>query len=326
MSSTKSTTEGTSAPWAAQQPYLQSAFSDAQSNYNTNMAQGAYSGNYVAPTNQNQYDAALSQYNNANNQGASANNGIMNAGFAQMGQGYAGADSAMNGLGALAVGNTGQNLVSTGQGITDSLNRGVQNQVNQAMQVANQNAAQSTIPNLYAGAARSGDLNSDRTAVSQGVVNQGLQQTAMNMAGSLEAQNQATGLAQAYGLTGQNAGMLSAQGGLGAGLGNSGLGALGSSINNWGALANQAQAGADKTQALDQSGVNNQMQKYTSAQNFSNQQLAQYMAIVGGQNWGAKTSGSTTSTPSTLSSIGGAMSAIGSLFKGSGGLPMPLPG
>lgn len=314
MGQTTTNTNSSSQPWAVQEPYLQSAFSQAQTNLNTNMAQGAYSGNYVAPTNSNQYNAANNEYNTAMGADQTANEGVLNAGLQQTSQGYGAANAALTGMGALAQGNTGQNLVSTGQGITNQLNTGVQGQVNQAMQTANQNAAQSTIPNLYAGAAAGNNLNSDRTAVAQGVVNQGLQQTAMNMAGSLEAGNTATGLSAAQNLTSQNAGILGQQGSLGASLGNAGVGALNSSINNAGTIANQAQTGANTVQSLDQSGLNNTMAQYQGNQNFANNQLAQYMGVVGGSNWGSQTTGQSTQTPSMMSMIGGGIGALGSLF------------
>jgi len=314
MTTSTSTTSGTSQPWSVQEPYLQSAFSDASTNLANNMAQGAYSGNYVAPTNQNQYTAANNEYNTAEGALTTANNGLMATGAQQTAAGYGAADGAMNGLGALAQGNTGQNLVSTGQGITNQLNTGVQGQVNQAMQTANQNAAQSTIPNLYAGAASGGNLNSDRTAVAQGVVNQGLQETAANMAGNLEAGNTATGLSAAQNLTSQNAGILNSQGALGASLGGAGAGMTTTGINNAGTIANQAQTGANTVQTLDQSNLNNQIQQFQGNQNFANNQLQQYMGIVGGSNWGSQTTGQTSSTPSMLSTIGGGIGALGALF------------
>lgn len=315
MGSTTTNTTASSQPWAAQEPYLTSAFSDAQNNYNTNMAQGAYSGNYVAPTNSNQYTAANNEYNNATGALTTDNNNLLSTGAQETSQGYGSANSAVNSLGALAQNNTGSNLVSTGQGITNQLNTGVQAQVNSAMQAANQNAAQSTIPNLYANAAGGGNINSDRTAVAQGVVNQGLQQTAANLAGSLQAQNTQTGLTTAQNLTSQNAGILSSQGSLGASLGSAGAGMTTSGINNAGTIANQAQAGANQVQALDQSNLNNQIQQYQQNQNFAGNQLSQYMGVVGGNNWGSQSTGSSTSNPSLLSEIGGGLGALGGLFS-----------
>ena len=292
-----------------------SAFGDAQNAYNNATAQGPYSGNYVAPTNSNQYAAANNEFGTAMGAGTGANNGILGQSFANMGNGFNQANNAMSGIGSTIANNTGANLVNTGAGITNQLNTGVQAQVNSAMQAANQNAAQSTIPNLYRGAASEGNLNSDRTAISQGVVNQGLQQTAANLAGSLQAQNTQTGLSAAQNLTNQNLSGYSNLGSLGNALGQSGQNGLSTYINNSGALANQAQTGANTVQQLDQSNLNNSIQQYQQNQNFPWQQLQNYMGVVGGNNWGSQQQGTTTSTPSTLSYISGGLGALGSIGK-----------
>lgn len=307
--------ESTTQPWAVQTPYLESAFSNAQNAYNTSTAQGPYSGNYVAPTNQNQYTAAANEYNTAMGSGTNANNGILGQSFANQANGFNQANNAMGGIGSTIANNTGANLVSTGQGITNQLNTGVQAQVDSAMQAANQNAAQNTLPNLYRGAASQGNLNSDRTAVAQGVVNQGLQQTAANMAGSLQAQNTQTGLTAASNLTNQNMSGYNSLGALGSNIGQSGQNGLSTYINNSGTLANQAQTGANTQQQLDQSNLNNTIQQYTQNQQFPWQQLSNYMGVVGGQNWGGQQSGTSTSTPSTGSYIAAGLGSLGSLSK-----------
>ena len=315
-SSQSQTQNSIQGPWFAQAPYLVSGFVDAQNAYKNQQNQGPYQGNYVAPTNADQYNAANTQYNNAMGAGTSANDGILNQGYGNMATGYGIGNNAMGSLGSLAANNNGQNLVNTGQGITNQLNSGVQAQVNSAMQAANQNAAENTIPNLYRSAASTGNLNSDRTALAQGVVDRGLQQTAANMAGSLEAQNTQTGLNSAQNLTNQNASMLGTLGSYGMNLGQSGLNALSTGINNFGTLANQAQTGANTVQALDQSNLNNSIQQYQQDQNFPWQALQNYMGVVGGNNWGSTGTSKTTTTssPSGLSVAGGILGSLGSLF------------
>lgn len=318
MGSQQTKQDSSTQPWAAQMPYLTSAFGDAQSAYNNMTAQGPYTGNYVAPTNANQYAAANSEFNNAMGQGSQANQGILGQGYQNMATGYGMGNSAMGALGNFAQNNTGQNLVNQGSSITGALNTGVQAQVDSAMQAANQNAAENTLPNLYRAAASNGNLNSDRTAVAQGQVEQGLQQTAANLAGSLQAQNTATGLSTAQNLNTQNMGALSTIGSYGQSLGQSGLNALSTGINNQGALANQAQTGANTVQQLDQSNLNNSIQQYQQNQNFPWQALQNYMGIVGGQNWGSQGQTTQTTTPSLGQYIMGGLGALGSFMpKGS---------
>jgi hypothetical protein len=79
------------------------------------------------------------------------------------------------------------------------------------------------------------------------------------------------------------------------------------------------QAGANANQALDQSNLNNSIAQWQGNYNFPWMNLQNLMGIVGGQQWGGQSSGSTTGTsqvtPSLLSSIGSGVGILGSLLK-----------
>lgn len=314
-SKTSSNSTTTSSPWLYQAGYLTDAFNKASLAYNQNMDHGAYTGNYVAPTNQNQYNAANSEYNTAMGSGTNANNSVLGQSNSLINQGNSATSSALSGLGSLLGSNTTSNLVNQANSIASGFN--VQDDVNAAMQAANTNAAENTIPNLYRSAASAGNLNSDRTALSQGVVERGLQQTATNLAGQLANQNYHTGLNTALSQNQQNLSGYSSLGSLGASLGQSGLNGLSTYINNAGTLANQAQAGADKVQSLDQSAITNSLDQYNGTASYPWTALQKYYSIIGGNNWGSygTSSGTTTSSPSTLSMIGSGLGALGSLFS-----------
>jgi hypothetical protein len=312
MGEQKTTQDSSSQPWIFQAPYLMNAFNYAQNDYNNQMAQGSYKGNYIAPTNANQYNAANSQYNTAMGASTDNNQAIANQGYNLMGAGNGALSESLGGYSNFLANNTPTNLTNTANQIASGFN--LQGQVDSAMQVANRNAAENTLPNLYRSAAGNGNLNSDRTALAQGVVQRGLQEQAGNLAAQFENQNLQTGLQQANTLSQQNLGALSNLGYLGQGIGQSGLNALSTNINNSGAIANQAQQGANEVQALDQSNLNNQIQQYQQNQNFPWQALQNYMSVVGGNNWGSQSHGTQTTTPSGLSIAGGVLGALGGLF------------
>lgn len=313
-SSTNTSQQTSNAPWAPQQGYITGAFQDAQNQYNQNMAQGAYSGNYVAPTNQAEYDANNNAITQAQgNQGAVT--GATQAASGQIGTGLAGATSALSGLGTAASTDPTASNIADAQQYASGLN--IPGQVQAAMQGANQEAADSTLPNLYRGAAASGNINSDRTAISQGVVQRGLAQQAAGLTAQLGNSAYQTGIGQASTDNAQQLQALSQQGSLGSNLASTGQAGVTSGVNNQGALDTQASGGAQGNQALDQSNLNNNIQQYNGNQNFGWQQLQNLNGIVGTpKGTQGTTTGTTQQDPSLLSTLGSATGVLGSLFKG----------
>jgi len=309
----------TSSPWSVQTPYLKSAFADAQNQYNQNMAQGPYSGNYVAPTNQNEYNAANNQYATAMGSSTDANNGVMGTGSSLIPGGLQSTYGAANGLNNFSNSDQTGNNINSAQRYASGFN--VPGQVQGAMQQGLQTAADSTLPSLYRGAAAGGNINSDRTAVSDGVVRQGLAQQAAGLTASLNNSNYQNGLGQASNDNAQKLQGLSQLGSLGSNMTQQGTNDLSTGINNQGSINNQANAGSQGTQALDQSNLNNTMDQYNGNQNFGWSQLQNLMGIVGGKSWGGTTVGNTSSNsttqqdPSLMSSIGSLLGAAGSAGK-----------
>lgn len=313
-SSNTSQTTSNTASSAAQTPYLNSAFQDAQNIYNQNMAQGPYQGNYVAPTNAAQTNAYTGAYNAAEGlQGT--NNSIIGQGSNAANTGLGGASSALGGLGNF--GTTNGTAATTGAAGQFASGFNVPAEVQAATRQAQEQAADTTLPNLYRGASAEGNINSDRTAISQGLVNQGLAENAQTLGATLANQDYGTGLSAAQTGNSQQLQALGLQGSLGSSLGSTGLNAETTGINNQGNLDNQATAGANGLQQLDQSNLNNTIQKYAQQQGFSTQQLQNLMNIVGGKSWGS--SGTTDSTtqqnPSAMSTVGSGIGAIGSLLS-----------
>lgn len=312
MGDSSQTQTTNSAPWGPQQGYLLQGFQNAQNNYNTELKNGPYSGNYVAPTNQSQYDAATGQYDFSTGQPTtSAIGALLGTGTSNLNGGSSTAAGASGALSDALSGNTADNLVNQAKAIASGYN--VPGEVAAAMQPALQTAADSTLPNLYRSAASTGNLNSDRTAVAQGVVDRGLAQTAQNLGAELQNQNFTNSLSTAMSQNGQNISGLTSLGSLGAGLASLGSGDIASGVNTGETAAQDAQTGANALQTLDQSNLNNSIDQYLQNQNFPLQALQTYMSMVGG-NYGQQSTQTATKSPSTLGVIGGIGGLLGSLF------------
>ena len=298
-------------PWAPQVPYLTGAFKAAQDAYNKNTAQGAYSGDYVAAPSQTQYDA----YGNAVTQGYNAqgvNNGMLSSGTNNAATGAAGAGTAMGGLLAAGGDNTASNIASA-RAYADGLD--IPGAVRASMYEANRNAAEGDIPNIYRAAAASGGVNSDRAALSQGVVERGLAEKSLGLGTQMYNSAYMSGLDNAQKDNAMGVGANSAAGGIAGGLLNAGLQGQNAGIDNQTGLNANITGGANGATELDQQTLNNLMQKYNGGQGYSWSQLQNLMSIVG-KPFGSQTKGTeTTQTePSMMQNIGSGIGIAYALF------------
>lgn len=311
-------TNQSTAPWSAQQPYLTSAWNDAQNNYN-NQSSTPYTGSFAAGPVSQQYSAYGDAYNNAAGNEGNVQNQI-NTGGALTGQGTANTQGTINDLGYFGAANNASNLGSQASQIASGYN--VPGEVAAATNQAQQLANESTIPNLYRQSAAGGDINSSQSALAQGVVEQGLAENAQNLGATLSNANYGTGLSTAQNMSSQDLTALQAAGLLGTGQTNSGINATNSGIANQTANNLQEVSGANGVQNLNQLTDTSNLQNYLGPQSIQNQQLAALYSIIGSGNWGSQSSGtslnsgSTTTTqqnPSLLSTLGAGTGILGSL-------------
>lgn len=313
-------------PWAAQQPYINQAFQKAQEAYAGAYNNGPYDGNYVATGTGQQRAANTNAYDWANGTGTSTVGNILSNGSDMYNSGSMTANSAIGNLLNNATQDQTGNTLATANAYAN--NPFIAQATNAAMTSANQEAANSTLPSLYRNAAATGNINSDRTAISDGQVRSDLAQKAADISANLSSSAWNTGLNNAT----QQQSMQNAALGTAASLGSqqqqSGLNALSTGINDMGAVNNQAQGGANANQALNQLGVTNSLDQWQGTQQYPWTALSNYYNIVGNRSWGNSTSsnGSTdTNTtqngtsetqqqPSMMSSIGSIMGMFGSFI------------
>lgn len=235
----------------------------------------------------------------------------------------AGALSGLNSYDPTKLNNTGS-LVDQANAYVNGQN--IPAQVAQAMQTANETARDVTMPGIEQNAAMTGNTNSSRTGIADGLVQRGLSETAANMTGALGSQAFANGMNLASSNANANntdkLGALSSEATAGTNATNSGVNAGTAGINDQGALYGMAENAGQGEQAANQANLTNQQQQFQAQTQDPFAALQQYMGIIGSQNWGTTTNGtaSTTSTPSAWQVIGGLLGGAGNVASMAGGL------
>lgn len=195
-----------------------------------------------------------------------------------------------------------------------------------AMRDANQEARDVTLPGMENTAAGTGNINSSRTGLSEGLVQRGLAEKAGDLSATLRNNAYDTGAGlTANALTsnnGLNLSRISGMGSLGNLLATGGAGINSQSIADQGNLFNLAATGGQGLQQNNQLGLTNALQQYQSGVSSPYDSLNGLMQIIGSGNWGGTTKSSgtgtqdTQTTPSALQTIGGLMSGFGNLALG----------
>lgn len=317
-SKSKSSTTVDMGPWKVQAPYLSEAFSEAKNLYNDTKSKPGYTGEFYAPQTATQKalnDTALNYYTG---KGLDSATEIYNASSGLAQQGGQGLVDASTGLYGLATGDsTGANIDAAKRYASGVDLDGL---TNAATYGARRQAAEGTIPNLYRTAAATGNLNSDRTALAQGVVERGLAENAQNIRSQLGADMYTQGLTMAQGDQAQQAKNLESAGSLADTLLARGAGGLADAFNmqsqSLGNASNYAGMQQDENQKL----LENEFQKQQYAENRPYDLLNRYYSTIGATNWGQNgtTTTESTTTPSAASVAGGIIGGLGSMLGGMG--------
>lgn len=311
----------TSSLWAPQGGALTSAFNNAQNVYNT-ASQATTPTDFTAQFDPSQLATFRQMLGYAGSSGIPSATAGAGASAANSGlQGINGALTGLAGYDPTTQNNTGS--------LIDSANRyvagqNIDGQVNDAMLSARQQARDVTMPGIEQNAATSGNTNSSRTGIADGLVQRGLAEQATNLGATLRNNAFSNGLSLASSnANANNAAALSAltarlNGGNAAF--NSGVNASGQSITDAGNLFNMANAGGAGLTAARQADLTNQNQRYQNQQTGGFTPLQQLMSIIGTQNWAPSSTEHSESTPSTWQVIGGLLGGAGNLASGAGGL------
>lgn len=317
-SKTKTTTQTDMGPWKVQQPYLSDAFSQAKDLYNKTSAQPGYTGDFYAPMTGTQralQDTALGYFTK---NGSDMATEISNASSGLAGVGGQGLIGSAEGLNTLANGDmTGINIANANR-YADNPYLG--QMVDAATYDARRNVAENVLPTMYRQNAATGNMNSDRAALAEGVVNRGLAEQAQNLSASLRGNAYQTGLGMSQADEAQRAQNYQAAAQAYDTLLARGAGGLADAFNMQSQTMGNAMNYAGLTQQEQQALLENNFQKQQYAENRPYDLLNRYYGLVGSQNWGQNgtTSSTQTTNPGAASIIGGALGAAGSLFGGMG--------
>ena len=326
----------TSAPsWQPQVGALTQAFGGAQNAYNQQLAMGPYTGDYFAAPNATQYGAIDQATNFAQGNAANVGNNQINQGQGLLSN-YGTGTNAANALYNFGSANQTQNNINTANQYAQ--NPYIDQAVNAATYGANRNAAENDVPNLYRAAAASGNINSDRAALAQGVIGRGLAENAQNIGASMRYNMFNTGLNQANTQNQQQLGALSNAGSLGANLGGAGSGMMSQGITDQQNLSNLYSGAGSALNNLNQSFLDNSLAKYQGAIQNSWDPVNRLYGVAGANNWGSTNTTNSTgfsmapqlnqsSSPGALGIAGAGLGILGSIAAlKTGGLSSTLGG
>jgi hypothetical protein len=320
-SSTTKTEQSKTDPWAPQAGALSSAFSNAQAAYGK-ASQTQAPTDFVAgftPEQLATFRSALG-YANSNttpDTSTATGNALQSAGTDAT-------TGALSGLGAYdpTAANNPQALIDNANKYVAGQN--IDSQVNDAMLNARQTARDVTMPGIAQTSAITGNTNSSRRGIAEGLVQRGLAQQATDLGASMRGQAFKDGLAlSSNNANANNSAALSAltarlSGGTDAA--KAGVGAGSQAIADKGALLGMAEGGGSGLQASQQAVLDNLLKRYQAGVSAPYDALNGLMGIIGTNNWGSQSSGTATQTknPSLLDSIGKGVdiaTGIGKLFS-----------
>jgi hypothetical protein len=302
-------------PWAPQAGALTSAFSNAQDAYGK-ASQATAPTDFVAGFTPEQ----LANFRNAIGYANSNTTPDTTAatGTALQNAGTAATTGALTGLGSFD-----PTKANNPAALIDSANKYVagQNidaQVNDAMLNARQTARDVTLPQIAMNSANTGNVNSSRRGIAEGMVQRGLAQQATDLGSSMRGQafKDGLGLASANANSNNEAALsaLTARLTGGTNAANSGVNAGSTSISDKGALFGLAESGGLGLQSANQATLDNILKQYQSKVSSPYDALNGLMGIIGTNNWGSTSSGTSTveKNPSAFEVIGGLLGAAGS--------------
>lgn len=306
----------TNNPWAPQVPGLTTAFDSALGLYN-NARGNVYGGPLIAQATPDQLGLYQKMMSFANNNGTPDAMGIAGSGLTSAGQG--GITGALNSLASFKPSGGAQDNINNAGMYAD--NPYISGMVDASMRDVDRQAHEQTMPGIDRAAALTGNINSNRRDIAQGLVQRGLDDQRGDISAQLRsaAYNHGLDLSENGRQFDNNALLQSimGRGSLGSGVAGMGIGALGSSMDQYGKLFGIGTAGAQGGYQANQTALdaNRAQSEYGPSQGF--QLLQQLLGITSG-NYGGTQSGSSVNNTSN-SSVSSALSN-GSNFSNSIGV------
>jgi hypothetical protein len=327
-------------PWSGQQPYILDAFQKAYDVNSAQMGTPGYTGDFVAAPSQdmlNAFQSALTgQANTGLSQAAAGQsynwgNQLLQQGSAFINDGKGYADRANNGLYDLSQSDlTGKNIANATRYANNPTMDGM---IQSALRDGQRAVTEQVLPEINRSAGGTGNYNSSRTGIADGIVARGWSDQAADVSSQMRGQAYQAGIGASQNDTNAMIQALSSAGiqGLnmaqvGNAISNTGMAGLGQSaqinaaIQAMNAQNFQQQAmAATALNGFDQGALNNAIGKQEYKDNRDWGILGNYYGIVGDKSWGSTQTGHSVTekeeTPSLMSSIGSGIGILGSLFR-----------
>lgn len=317
-------TEGTSSsqvnPWAPQAAALTDVFSKAQGAFDTASTATAPT-DFTAQFNPDQLATFRQMIARGSNLAVPDSQAA--AGGALTSAGVNGATGALSGFSQYdpTAANNADSLVASANKYVAG--QDIDAQVRNAQLNATQTARDITLPQINQNAAITGNTNSSRTGIREGLVERGLAQQSADLGATLRSNAFANGLTlaqtQAQNNNAAKLAAISGQGSLGTAAAGAGIDAGTSSIDNIIKQLSTASAGGAGLREADQANLTNQSQQFQAQTTAPYENIKQLMSIIGGQSWGSSSTGTTSGTetkqPSIWEIIGGLAGAAGNVGK-----------
>lgn len=297
-------------PWGPQIPYLERGFAGAGSALDAWNALGPYQGNLYAGMNDYTKQGLRMGLNFARNGGADLQNQYLKAGLGMMSNGQSGMSSVAD---KMANFQTSGGVDSDIAGASKyAANPYMDSMIDAASRDVTRNLKEVQLPGINRSAVGSGNMNSSRAGVAEGIAMRGAQDSIADIAANLRGNAYQNGLQLA-----QNGSQFNDQMRM---QGFQGAGNLYNSIFNGGLTAGgaaQGQADAnsgaftnagDRFQADRQGYMNEDYTKYLMNRDYSFDGLDRYWNIIGSGNWGG--------TSVTNSKGGGGGGGAGGFLQG----------
>lgn len=318
-STDKSETSQTS-PWGPQAGALTQAFQQAQDAYGKTQNGAPAPTDFTAGANANQQNTYQQAIDFANGQSGTAN-GQISAGQGAIGTGASGINGAVSGLQSFDPSQSNNPQAMIDAATRYASGQDIPAQVRAAMQGATEQARDVTMPGIEQHAAMSGNANSSRAGIADGLVQRGLAEQSANLSGTLQSQAFQNGLTLAQ-QQAQNNNVdkltgLGQQGNIGVNSFNSGNAGVNNGVTNESGVLNIGNGGGAGQQAATQDDLTNQLQQFQNGQSAPFTGLQQLMSIIGTQNWGSNSSGTshTETDPGVLGMIGGLLGTASGVKK-----------
>jgi hypothetical protein len=318
------TSTATSEPWKEQQPFLQYGFEQSKQAAENALASPVFGGQRVAGLTPEQQALIQQGTQFGTNQFGQAQ-GLQNMSMGALGATSGFGQNAADIYGQYAgVDPTQQIIAQAGQYANNPYTQGI---IDSASRDVTRNLYENQLPSLALGATGTGNINSTRAGVQQGIAERGAAERLADISSNIRGQFFQSGLGQAQSQYNQNlqnqlAANQGVQGAFGAGVGGMGAGQqLGAGGFNLG------QTAAGMNQSQQQAQLNAQMQQFAEERDIPMDVMARYMQTIGGNYGGTQTQ----TTPKTGGGFMGALQgaaggALGGFGLATGPLGMSMPG